>query len=146
MNNVNSSLSIKGKIKPVKWNEELSSVVPSQYENSVEIKVMDATDAESLMITLGSYEYTIEQLESVIDQAKRLLKAQAVFSEGIEKKVDPNSNLKKFKVGYENGSEYHVVYVDARNHDHALELFRDSTIAHTDITHLDEATPEDLGE
>lgn len=144
MNNVNSSLSIKGKIKPVKWDEELSSVVPSQYENSVEIKVMDATDSESLMITLGSYEYTIEQLESVIDQAKRLLKAQAVFSEGIEKKVD--TNLKKFKIGYENGSEYHVIFVDARTHDHALELFRDSKIQHTDITHLDEATLEDLGE
>lgn len=144
MKQISSVLTIKGKIKTVKWDSELSSVVPSQYDNTIEIHIMDATDSESLMINIGSYEYTIEQLESIVDQAKRLLKAQAVFAKGIKKKVD--SNLKKFKVGYENGSDYHVVFVDARSHDHALDVFRDLKIAYTDITHLDVATPEDLEE
>ncbi len=143
MKPMNSTLTIKGKINTVRWDKELSSIVPAQYESTVELNIMDAMDSNSLMISLGSYEYTIEQLESLVDQAKRLLKAQAVFAEGIETKVE--SNLKTFKVGFENGSKYHVVFVDAMNEDDALAKFKTLYIDHTDITELREATAEDFG-
>lgn len=142
MKQLNSTLTIKGKITPVRWDKDLSSIVDSQYESTVELNIMDATDKESLMISLGSYEYTIAQLENVIDQAKRLLNAQAVFAAGIEK----NLNLKNYKVGFENGSKYHVVYINATDEDDALVKFKGSCMPYTEISELREATAEDFGE